>query len=230
MHYNSWACREPFKAGSTAGSTADSTIIPGEFHTLYLQREGLTPAPAQNTMSPSQGCGRPEPIQFCYTFQEARYGNAIPGDRSETQSNGDGPHRHTGEGRGGGDQFYTEVLGLAPHRVEEYRAGKVPFPCARINEGTIIDLSTDSRPGARRRRTPEPGPLLPQHRAHGHGRRWGSTFAGRGSPLSATPRPSGLELVGWPPPYTSRTGKATPSSCVTIKENVSHTNPGQLPV
>ena len=36
--------------------------------------------------------------------------------------------------------FYTEVLGLAPHRVEEYRAGKVPFPCARINNDTIIDL------------------------------------------------------------------------------------------
>ena len=30
-------------------------------------------------------------------------------------------------------EFYTEVLGLAPHRVDEYRAGKVPFPCARIN-------------------------------------------------------------------------------------------------
>ena len=37
-------------------------------------------------------------------------------------------------------RFYTEVLGLAPHRVEEYRAGNVPFPCARVNEDTIIDL------------------------------------------------------------------------------------------
>ena len=37
-------------------------------------------------------------------------------------------------------QFYTEVLGLAPHRVEEYREGKVPFPCARVNSDTIIDL------------------------------------------------------------------------------------------
>ena len=36
--------------------------------------------------------------------------------------------------------FYTEVLGLAPHRVEEFRAGRVPFPCARVNEGTLIDL------------------------------------------------------------------------------------------
>ena len=37
-------------------------------------------------------------------------------------------------------EFYTEVLGLAPHRVEEFRAGKVPFPCARVNGHTIIDL------------------------------------------------------------------------------------------
>ena len=36
--------------------------------------------------------------------------------------------------------FYTEVLGLAPHRVDEFRAGKVPFPCARVNNDTIIDL------------------------------------------------------------------------------------------
>ena len=37
-------------------------------------------------------------------------------------------------------RFYTEILGLAPYRVEEYRAGKVPFPCARVSDGTIIDL------------------------------------------------------------------------------------------
>ena len=37
-------------------------------------------------------------------------------------------------------EFYTGTLGLAPHRVDEYRAGQVPFPCARINDGTIIDL------------------------------------------------------------------------------------------
>ena len=45
-------------------------------------------------------------------------------------------------------QFYTEVLGLAPHRVEEYRAGKVPFPSARVNSDTIIDLFpfTDHEP------------------------------------------------------------------------------------
>ena len=37
-------------------------------------------------------------------------------------------------------EFYTGVLGLSPYRVEEYRAGQVPFPCARINSHTIIDL------------------------------------------------------------------------------------------
>ena len=37
-------------------------------------------------------------------------------------------------------QFYIGVLGLAPFRVEQYRAGEVPFPCARVNDHTIIDL------------------------------------------------------------------------------------------
>ena len=37
-------------------------------------------------------------------------------------------------------EFYTQVLGMQPHRVEEYRKGEVPFPCARVNSGTIIDL------------------------------------------------------------------------------------------
>jgi catechol 2,3-dioxygenase-like lactoylglutathione lyase family enzyme len=36
--------------------------------------------------------------------------------------------------------FYCDVLGLAPDRVDEYRAGTVRFPSVRINEGTIIDL------------------------------------------------------------------------------------------
>ena len=40
----------------------------------------------------------------------------------------------------GAIKFYTEVLGLEPHRVAEYRSGEVPFPCARINGETIIDL------------------------------------------------------------------------------------------
>ena len=36
--------------------------------------------------------------------------------------------------------FYTDVLGLRPERVEEFRSGKVSFPSVRINERTIIDL------------------------------------------------------------------------------------------
>ena len=37
-------------------------------------------------------------------------------------------------------EFYTGTLGLEPHRVEEFRAGEVPFPCARVNDHTLIDL------------------------------------------------------------------------------------------
>lgn len=37
-------------------------------------------------------------------------------------------------------RFYLDVLGLAPHRVAEFRAGTLPFPCARINDGTLVDL------------------------------------------------------------------------------------------
>ncbi|MFN2425837.1 MAG: VOC family protein [Candidatus Binatia bacterium] len=37
-------------------------------------------------------------------------------------------------------KFYLDVIGLAPHRVEEYRAGSALFPCARINDCALIDL------------------------------------------------------------------------------------------
>lgn len=37
-------------------------------------------------------------------------------------------------------RFYLDTLGLAPHRVDEYRAGAALFPCARIHEGTLVDL------------------------------------------------------------------------------------------
>jgi extradiol dioxygenase family protein len=36
--------------------------------------------------------------------------------------------------------FYSKVLMLAPERVAEYHAGKVPFPSVRLNANTIIDL------------------------------------------------------------------------------------------
>ena len=36
--------------------------------------------------------------------------------------------------------FYSNVLELVPERLEEYRAGDVPFPSIRLNSDTIIDL------------------------------------------------------------------------------------------
>ena len=37
-------------------------------------------------------------------------------------------------------RFYTEVLGLQPERVEQWRAGEIRFPSARLNADTIIDF------------------------------------------------------------------------------------------
>ncbi|ABA57086.1 Glyoxalase/bleomycin resistance protein/dioxygenase [Nitrosococcus oceani ATCC 19707] len=36
--------------------------------------------------------------------------------------------------------FYSKILMFAPERLEEYDAGKVPFPSIRLNSNTIIDL------------------------------------------------------------------------------------------
>lgn len=36
--------------------------------------------------------------------------------------------------------WYTDVLGLPGVRVEPWRAGEVPFPSVRVDEGTILDL------------------------------------------------------------------------------------------
>lgn len=36
--------------------------------------------------------------------------------------------------------WYVDVLGLAPVRVDEWRAGAVPFPSVRVSADTIIDL------------------------------------------------------------------------------------------
>lgn len=36
--------------------------------------------------------------------------------------------------------FYTDVVGFAPVRVEEFRAGTAPFPSVRVSERTIVDL------------------------------------------------------------------------------------------
>ena len=44
-------------------------------------------------------------------------------------------------------RFYVDELGLAPMRVEEWRAGTVLFPSVRVNDGTIIDLLQVARSG-----------------------------------------------------------------------------------
>ena len=44
-------------------------------------------------------------------------------------------------------RFYCGELGLAPVRVDEWRRGEAPFPSARVNDGTIIDLLALPRTG-----------------------------------------------------------------------------------
>lgn len=43
--------------------------------------------------------------------------------------------------------WYTDLLGLAPERVGDWRAGRAPFPSVRINDHTVIDLMTIARTG-----------------------------------------------------------------------------------
>ena len=44
-------------------------------------------------------------------------------------------------------RFYTETLGMEAERVDQWRAGEVRFPSARLNADTIIDLfSSDQAP------------------------------------------------------------------------------------
>jgi catechol 2,3-dioxygenase-like lactoylglutathione lyase family enzyme len=46
--------------------------------------------------------------------------------------------------------WYTDVLGLAGGRVEEWRRGEAPFPSVRVDETTIIDLiPAQGAPGGR---------------------------------------------------------------------------------
>ena len=43
-------------------------------------------------------------------------------------------------------RFYTETLGLKPERLEQWRAGEIRFPSARLNDDTIIDFfASDDR-------------------------------------------------------------------------------------
>ena len=43
--------------------------------------------------------------------------------------------------------WYTDLLGLRPERVDDWRAGRVPFPSVRIDDGCIIDLFGVERTG-----------------------------------------------------------------------------------
>ena len=44
-------------------------------------------------------------------------------------------------------RFYTQVLGLPSERVEQWRAGEIRFPSARLNADTIIDFfASDQKP------------------------------------------------------------------------------------
>ncbi|MFF8770032.1 VOC family protein [Kitasatospora sp. NPDC015120] len=42
-------------------------------------------------------------------------------------------------------EFYSGLLGLEPVRVDEWRAGRAPFPSVRITPETIIDLTARPR-------------------------------------------------------------------------------------
>jgi catechol 2,3-dioxygenase-like lactoylglutathione lyase family enzyme len=37
-------------------------------------------------------------------------------------------------------RFYTEVLGLQPEQVVQFKSGEVRFPSVRLNDDTIINL------------------------------------------------------------------------------------------
>lgn len=41
-------------------------------------------------------------------------------------------------------EFYERVLGFEAVRVEEFSAGKAPFPSVRVGEDTILDLMASS--------------------------------------------------------------------------------------
>jgi catechol 2,3-dioxygenase-like lactoylglutathione lyase family enzyme len=45
--------------------------------------------------------------------------------------------------------WYTDVLGLAPLRVDEWRRGDVPFPSVRVSPDTVIDLFAGDPSGER---------------------------------------------------------------------------------
>jgi glyoxylase I family protein len=44
--------------------------------------------------------------------------------------------------------WYRQVLGLEPERLEQWRAGEVPFASLRVDQGTIIDVLRGERTGS----------------------------------------------------------------------------------
>lgn len=43
--------------------------------------------------------------------------------------------------------WYRDRLGLEPLRLDEWRAGRVPFPSVRVDEATILDFLAGERTG-----------------------------------------------------------------------------------
>lgn len=43
--------------------------------------------------------------------------------------------------------WYRDQLGLEVLRLEEWKAGRAPFPSVRVNEGTIVDIIAGDRSG-----------------------------------------------------------------------------------
>jgi catechol 2,3-dioxygenase-like lactoylglutathione lyase family enzyme len=43
--------------------------------------------------------------------------------------------------------WYTGLLGLEPERVDEWRAGRAPFPSVRVDDSCVIDLFAVERSG-----------------------------------------------------------------------------------
>ena len=56
-------------------------------------------------------------------------------------------------------RFYTEVLGMQAERVEQWRAGEVRFPSARLNADTIIDFFASDNYAFDKGRPAQPGPF-----------------------------------------------------------------------
>lgn len=54
-------------------------------------------------------------------------------------------------------EFYVDVLGLTPLRVQDFEQGRVIFPSVRVNETTILDLMNRKKLSAIREFTGDGG-------------------------------------------------------------------------